>query len=73
MLTCFQAGSATCTGLRGKETHKEEEKKNEGTASSFHIQTWWEEKPQFPSLSPQSFAFGVQCCCLLAGCLLFHK
>uniref|UniRef100_A0A8C9N0R8 DnaJ homolog subfamily C member 17 n=1 Tax=Serinus canaria TaxID=9135 RepID=A0A8C9N0R8_SERCA len=29
MLGCFQAGSATCTGVKGKETHKEEEKKTE--------------------------------------------
>lgn len=71
MLTCFQAaGSATCTGVKGKETHKEEEKKQRNSFELSHP-SWWEEKPQFPSLSPQGF--GVQCCCLLAGCLLFHK
>lgn len=72
MLTCFQAGSATCTGVKGKETHKEEEKKQRNSFELSHP-SWWEEKPQFPSLSPQSLGFGVQCCCLLAGCLLFHK
>lgn len=34
MLTCFQAGSAACTGVKGKETHKEEEKKRR---SSFEL------------------------------------
>lgn len=29
MLTCFQAESATCTGVRGEETHKEEQEKTE--------------------------------------------
>lgn len=36
MLTCFQAGSATCTGVRGKETHKEEEKKRRNSFELSH-------------------------------------
>lgn len=53
MLTCFQAaGSATCTGVKGKETHKEEEKKQRNSFELSHP-SWLEEKPQFPSLSPQ--------------------
>lgn len=53
--------------LREKKPTKRK-RKNGGTALSFHIQTWWEEKPQFPSLSHQSFGFGVQV--LLPPCRL---
>lgn len=36
MLTCFQAGNATCTGVEGKETHKEEEKKRRNSFELSH-------------------------------------
>lgn len=36
MLTCFQAGSATCTGVKGKETHKEEEKEWRNSSELSH-------------------------------------
>lgn len=36
MLTCFQAGSATCTGVKGKETHKEEEEKRRNSFELSH-------------------------------------
>lgn len=36
MLTCLQAGSATCTGVKGKETHKEEEKKQRNSFELSH-------------------------------------
>lgn len=45
MLTCFQAGSATCTGVRGEETHKEAEKKRRSSFELSHPNTVGGEAP----------------------------
>lgn len=53
MLTCFHAGSATCTGVKGKETHKEEEKKRRNSFELSHLNMVGGEAPVPVSQSPK--------------------